>query len=529
MSLESTHPFYDFFKDDWVQQRDLVAGERAVKQKRDVYLPPTPSMLLDGFGKGATQIGEKVYEGYLKRAQFPDYVSEGVEILVGMLNHKAPTFELPAKLKPLLDACTLQGESLQDLLRKIHTEQLTTGRMGILADLPATANADGTAQSPKTEGTTLLPYIATYVAETMINWDEAGSTDGLSSLNLVVLDESGYERDVDFSWKKYKKFRVLQLGSLVANESEGAATYKTGTFSDQSGGSLTYVESSMAEPMFMGTKLEEIPFVFINTKDLVTTPDKPPLAGLGRLVLAIYRGEADYRQSLFMQGQDTLVVIGGTSRPEAIPGEDDAVRTGAGSRIDVDVNGDAKYIGVNSEGLSEQRSCLENDHKRAATKSGQLLPSGKANSQESGEALKTRLAAQTASLTQIAMTSAKGLEVLLKSIATWVGANPDEVKVTPNLEFGELQLLATDITELMKARLTGAPLSKKSIHGLMVEKRLTTMTFEEEMEQINEEDAAMPRVAAGASTLTAEEQLAQQQAALDAKNKGKKPDEDTDE
>lgn len=507
MGLESTHPLYDAFAPDWVMQRDLVAGESVVKSKRETYLPPTPSMILDGFGKGLQQVGEQVYEGYLKRAQFPDYVSDGVEVLTGMLHHKPATIEVPKQMEPMLESCTLSGESMQDLLRRINTEQLTTGRIGLLADLPTTPNASTVGQPTKSP-TEILPYIVTYAAESIKNWDEADTSKGFSALNLVILDESCYVRDAEFTWKLQKRFRVLQFGDLNKSEAEGTAVYKTATFTEANG--LTYNEADLQPPQWLGKSLDEIPFVFINTKDLVSSPDKPPLLGLGKLVLAIYRGEADYRQGLFMTGQDTLVIIGGTSKPDAAAGDDGAVRTGAGSRIDVDVEGDAKYIGVDSNGLSEQRECLENDHKRAATKSGQLLPSGKANSQESGEALKTRVAAQTASLTQIALTGAKGLETLLKSIAVWIGADPEKVKVTPNMEFGELAIAPADIKGLMEARLTGAPLSKKSIHGLLVEKRLTTMTFDEEMAQIMEEDADMPRTAAGAGTLTAEEQLAQQ-------------------
>jgi hypothetical protein len=509
MSLQSTHPLYQLFSSDWITMRDLVAGETQVKRKRDTYLPPTPSMLIDGFGKGTNKIGEQTYEGFIVRAQLPDYVSDGVENLVGALNHKSATIELPPQMEPLRESCTLSGESLDDLLRQIHAEQLTTGRVGLLADLPAAPNAD-TTKTPTPEGTTVLPYIVTYVAESITNWDEAGVVDGLSALNLVVLNESTYKREADFMWKEFKKYRVLQLGDLAGLEAEGTAEYKVGVFTDDNG--LTYDETSMESPSYLGKKLNEVPFVFINTKDLLSTPDKPPLLGLGKLVLAIYRGEADYRQGLFLTGQDTLVVVGGIKNPDAIPGQDDAVRTGAGSRIDVDVNGDAKYIGVNSSGLSEQRSCLENDHKRAAHRSGQLLPTGKSNSQESGEALKTRQAAQTASLTSIAKSSARGLESLLKTIAKWIGADPNAVKVIANLEFGELPVVASDIKTLSDARLAGAPISKKSIHGLLVDKRLTVMTYEEEIEQIKEEDADMPRVAAGAATLTAEEQLTQQDA-----------------
>lgn len=486
MGLESTHPLYDEFQEDWVQQRDLYRGERVVKAKGEVYLPATAGMHLDGMKKG--EAGRTTYDSYKKRAVFPDYIKDGVEALVGLLHQKEPTIELPAALEPLRSKATVNGESLSMLLRRINTEQLITGRIGLLADLP---------ENP--DPANPMPYLVTYIAETILNWDDAEETEGYNSLNLVVLNESGFMRDSDFNWNEVKKYRVLQLGELGLNEDEErGAEYYMGTFTDANGGSAEFNLDAMRAPMLRGVTLEQIPFVFINTKDIVSTPDDPPLLGLGQLALAIYRGEADYRQSLFMQGQDTLVVIGGIRNPDGVMGEDDdAIRTGAGSRIDVETGGDAKYIGVSSNGLSEQRQALENDRKRAETKAGQLI-TARGNSQESGDALKTRLTAQTATLNQIAMAGAAGLENLLRVVATWMGANPDEVKVDPNLEFADFDLSGQEIVFLMTARAMGAPISKESIHQLMVDRGISKFDYDTELERIIEEDANSPSEGTGA-------------------------------
>lgn len=499
MSLEATHPQYDVFNVDWTTMRDLFRGERAVKAKETEYLPATPGMILDGFNGSPSEknsLGYKIYKNYLKRAVFPEYVADAVEVLVGMMHHKEATIELPATMEALRQKATLHGESLQTLLRRINTEQLLTGRIGLLADMPE--NPD-----PKSP----LPYIASYVAESIINWDEADDMVGFSSLNLVVLNESGFTRQDDFTWKTFKRYRVLVLGDVQENEAKGE--YVMGVFDDKaSDANLSFDATRMKAPVLRGKKLDEVPFVFINTRDLISTPDESPLLGLGRLVLAIYRGEADYRQNLFMQGQDTLVTIGETNNKDPLTGEEKPLRVGAGSKISVDLGGDAKYIGVEGKGLPEQRTALENDRKRAETKSGQLI-NAKAT-QESGEALGTRLEAQTASLNQLARTGAMGLQTILRKIAVWMGQDPEAVKVTPNLEFGDVQLQIADIDKLMDARTKGAPISKKSIHNLMKDRRMTTMSFEAEMDQIAEEDAQMPRTAAGAATVTADEQLEQQ-------------------
>lgn len=475
MGLDATHPLYQGMEEEWTTQRDLYKGERVVKAAGETYLPATKGMHLDGMKKG--EAGRAAYDAYKQRAVFPDYVKEGVEALVGLLHQKSPTIELPTVMEGLREQATLNGESLIALLRRINTEQLITGRIGVLADLPKTPDP---AQP--------LPYLATYVAEAIRNWDDAQAAEGHNSLNLVVLDESGFTRDHDFSWRNMKKYRVLQLGALTENED--TAQYITGTFTDETG--LAYNIDQMQTPMIRGNRLEEIPFVFINTKDVIAEPDDPPLMGLGRLSLAIYRGEADYRQTLFMQGQDTLVVSGDVRNPNAAEGDsDDAIRTGAGSRIDVEINGDAKYIGVSSEGLSEQRSALENDRKMAESKAGQLI-TARGSSQESGEALKTRLTAQTATLNQIALTGAAGLENILKIVARWIGADPEQVKVEPNLEFADFDLSGQEIVYLMQGRSMGAPLSRKSVHALMVDRGLTSMDYETEMQTLEEEDAESP-------------------------------------
>lgn len=476
--IKSFHPLYVEFSEDWITMRDVYRGERIVKQNGVKYLPPTPGMILDGMNK-VTEIGYQNYEAYKVRALFPDYTKEGVEALVGMMHTKEAVFELPPALEPLRERATLEHESLLDLLRRINTEQLITGRLGLLADIP---EKPAPGQSP-------LPYVATYVAESIINWDDSLEADDHMALNMVVLNESGFQREDTFSWQQLEKYRVLMMGEPVENESSGV--YSMGVFTDRVGGAnLTFNAEGMMAPMYLGKTLDRIPFVIINTKDIVASPDDPPLLGLAKLCMAIYRGEADYRQNLFMQGQDTLVVIGGTRNPDGAEGEDDAIRTGAGSRIDVDMGGDAKYVGVQSAGLAEQRACLENDRKLAESKAGKLAQ--KTGDSESGEALQTRVAAMTASLTQIAKTGAKGLENLLRTIAEWVGADPKAVKVTPNMDFGDFEVMAKDFVDLMSARQLGLPLSRESLHAMLVERGLTKKTFEQEVETIQEEDATLP-------------------------------------
>ena len=154
--------------------------------------------------------------------------------------------------------------------------------------------------------------------------------------------------------------------------------------------------------------------------------------------------------------------------------------------MDIDLGGDAKFIGVSSTGLAEQRSAIENDRKRAEFKAGQLI-GNQSIKNESGNAMLARLAAQTANLNQIAMSSAEGLQTALRHIASWMGLDPKEVTVTPNTEFTNAAQNAQELVYLLTARGLGAPLSMQSIHALMKERSYTDLDYETEKALVEQE------------------------------------------
>lgn len=466
-SFTTPHPLYSDARPDWDLMRDCFRGERRIKDKGRVYLPATEGMVLDGLHTGG--LGLKNYEAYKLRARFPDFVAQAVEGMIGIMHHKPPTIDLPDRMEPLRESATVRGESLNMLLRRINTEQLVTGRLGLFADVPMGG------------GPNVLPYIALYNAQTIVNWDD-GARDRLvlQELNLVVLDESEFEREDRFDWEFQTKHRVLVLGDLRANEMAGP--YRMGVFREEDN---IFNEDELIQPSIAGRTLDKIPFVFINSRDIVTDPDCPPLLGLGRLALTVYRGEADYRQHLFLQAQDTLVIRGGTiERSET--GDNGDLRTGTGSVITVPPEGDAKYIGVTGTGLPEQRTALENDRKEAAEIGGKLLDTRRSGD-EPADALRIRVSARTASLNQIALAGAEGLQTVLRMMAEWLGEDPEQVVVQPNQDFADDPIDGDMLSKVVAAKTAGLPISKRSLHTWMQEKDLTKLTFEEEMQEIEQE------------------------------------------
>lgn len=496
MSIDSKHPDYAVHSDDWVLMRDAYTGERAVKAKGEVYLPATPGQVLDGARTGdKTKPGYVAYMAYKDRARFPDYVTEAVVNFVGLMHQKEAEITLPAVLEPLRDHATVDGESLLNLLRRINEQQLVTGRLCLMLDFPVSIKP----------GEQPLPYIALYHAESVINWDASADGENVNALSLVVLDESGPTRDKgSFVWRDVVRHRVLQLRAPTpaptdGNASEEAGDPGTGNVDATEGVEAVYMQgvfegnnfsdAGMVVQMYQGRTINKLPVVMINAQDCVPAVGSPPLLGLGRECIAIYRGEADYRFTLFMQGQDTFVTIGSVMQDgKHVRSGEDTMRLGAGAWVAVEQGGDAKYEGIGAEGLAEQRSALENDHKAAAARSGKLI-SPQAGRQESGDALSTRLAAQTVSLTSVAATGAAGLELLLRVAAEWMGAKAEEVAVNPNKEFSVLPFSGQDATSYMAAKTMGFPLSIEAIHGILRDRKMTPFTFKEEMEKIQAEDA----------------------------------------
>lgn len=481
MAVTTVHPQYEIFRPLWEKMLDCFKGADHIKTLGTKYLPALPSMDYDGMGPG--EDGYKRYQAYLARARFPEYVTDAVLNHGGTLHRKPAVITLPEGMEFLRKKATSKGEGLDQLLRRINELQLRDGRLGLLVDLPA----------GESRGT--LPYIAVYEALSVRNWDDGEHELGATNLNLVVLDESMDVLDhasMNWSWKT--RYRILSLGSLETDEAEGTgAVYRQrmdevlGTDGGDGSADTNADPESWIVPMYNGRRMDRIPFVFCNAMDLVTEPDRPPLLTLANASIGIYQGEADYRQSLFMQSQDTLIVKGGMTNGNQV--DDQApVRVGAGARIDVSPEGDAKYIGTNSQGIPEQRKALEADHTDAAARSGQLTSSESA-SQESGDALRIRTATKTASLVGIAHTGAAALEEVLRMIAEWMGYDPELVKVTPNVDFSKSVMLGQDFVQIMTAKNLGAPLSYQSVHTWLEDNGMTNLSFEDEMKVMSTEKA----------------------------------------
>jgi len=466
MPINSTHPQYDEHLALWTICRDCHEGQHAIKAKGETYLPATEGMHIEGMN-AVTDVGYRRYAAYLRRAVFPEVVTDTVNILIGIMNRKEPTIQLPPGMEDMRDKATVLGEGLNELLRKLHEQQLVAGRVGLHVDVP----------QRETQMAGMLPLLSTYTAESVINWDDGEVADPTrQTLNFVVLDESEHVRQ-GMEWQHQEKYRVLALGAFDDNESAGV--YRSAVFTIEE----EFSEEALEDVRLRGRTLAEVPFVFIGPHDIDINPDLPPLLGLAQRSIAIYMGEADLRNSLFLTGQDTLVTIGQ-------PLSDGELQLGPGARIPMQEGGDAKFIGVDSHGIQYQVSNLVRDYEIANSLSARLVQRGAAV--ESGDALRIRVAAQTASLTSVAKAAAAGLQEALRMSARWLGENPDDVIVEPNLDFADDPIEAQELEQLLSYKQRGGIISYRTLSEIKQRRDITQRNMEEEIEEIEAEEGMIP-------------------------------------
>ena len=474
--LTEKHPLYCEFSVKWERCYDVLGGQDAVKS-RDCghrYLPPTAGMQLDGMCQG--ELGWCNYQAYLNRALFYGYYNEGVDLALGMLWNKPPVIEglKGTPLEYLETRATHEGESLERLLYRINEAQISTGRIGIMADLKAGENVG----QPR-------PYISLYSALTITNWD-AGFTGELAqeTLNMVVLDESGPRRQAEniFSWEDYNQYRVLMLGAAGTNEQSGV--YQQGVFGTDEG-APDFDPSKMFTPNILGRPLNEIPFVFIHANSTTSCPQDPPMLSLADLVLHLYRLQADYSAELHGQTSATLVTKGMVRDPKEAK---KPIRIGVGGHVDLGSSKEAEayFLELSGKGLPEMRSAVADAKQLARERSGEIVDQS-SRGRESGNSLEQRISVRTATLHSIAQHGAEGLQKLLKIMARWMGMSDGQVaaiKVKANTVFSKSKISGVDFKALTEASLLGGvviPLS--AMHNWLIANGFTDQTFEQFKEQ----------------------------------------------
>jgi hypothetical protein len=408
MRLTALNPEYDKMNPTWTRLYHAYEGEQVVKSNQDIYLPKTVTMKSD----------KDYYLMYLERAVFPDFFYKAVESFQGALHREKAKITLPDIISFMKNDATFYGESLQKVLEEITHYLLRYGRACVGVDVR------------KDEKGGARPYIVIYPPNKVKNWGISDTVNvdvtnaKIPSFQFVIIDESGSKVNESGEWVSLTQHRVLEMINGV---------YHNGVFQDNN-----YDLSGMVALSTQSGTLNRIPFVFCNVKDLKPDVQRPPLVGLANLCFAIYRGDADYRQDLHRQSQDTLFTFG-------IPRPESGMEIGAGAIIEAPADGRAEYVGVTGVGLEEQRIALDNLKTQALHDAGQFMNTP---AKQSAEGISLFLSASMSALHQVANSSAECLKVILSICCEWLGKKDVEIEIVPNTDFSENEIVPDQVLKL---------------------------------------------------------------------------------
>lgn len=462
MPINTLHPEYVFRQNDWTAARDAIAGETAVKQKRDTYLPVPP-----GMSTGSNEVlenGKRVagdrYSFYLSFAEFPELIAPAVNGYQGMIHGNDAHVELPENLEYLRDDATPEGETLDTVWERSTQEILSAGRIGYLCDI----GGDDRIR-------TVL-----YSAEHILNWRLMTRREG-GGPSFVVLREVAKEPEEDdpFKMREVVYFRELRVMDGVYRSRLWRQDKKNGkpeVMAQEGVGADGWVT-----PMLFGRTFPFIPFMVQNATERGFHYEPIPIMALVRRALSIYRLTADYKRSLYIKGDPQVVISGITQdqAPTKIGGDSIWTLPNPQAR--------AEYLDIDGDGIPLVRQAITDEYERFYQEGGRLLDTADRGA-ESGEALRRRQVANQVSLRTIAMNTGEGLELLLKKIADYMGEDPGVVKFRPDLDFSEPVMTGRDLLEFQTARAQGAPMSARTLHELMRRGRVTNLTFEQEQDEM---------------------------------------------
>lgn len=458
VNITDFHVDYAVRQVHWAKIRDALEGEDKVKDQGEQYLPK-PS----GMDQGQ-------YNAYKTRASFYAVGDRTLRGLTGMVFRHEPVVKVPTRMEPMLDNLTVDRYSLNVLADEIVREVLSVGRYGLLLDFAR----ESTSQA--------LPYIATYYAEDIINWEQEYYEDRKVVTRVVLKDDidNAYGEDV-------KKYLELLLVDNVYTMRRWEIKYTAeGNATGQEQETPAFQMTDELQPSIGGKTLNYIPFVFVNPYDMRPDITKAPFLDLVNMNLSHYRNSADYEHALYLTAQPTPWVSGEfteENKPRSI---------GSGTIWYLSVDGKAGMLEFEGSGIEAQRQAMDDKEKRMASLGARMI-NDSSTRQETAETARLRGRGETSLLTSTVNMVTEALNNIMKRAAEWTGSNPEDVEIDLNNDFVETRLTPEELNALVKSWQSGA-ISYTTLYRNLQKGEIVEPDRDMEDEQTEIDDEAMKSI-----------------------------------
>ena len=446
---------YDNMLKEWQQLEDCY--NENIKNRTTEYLPKTSGMVKD------TENGQKRYEAYLKRANYYNHIKQTVINSKNAIARKPAIInDIPESLEYLLDNFNSDNESIFSVLDDIYQEQMKLGRVGYLVDL---ISENGKFEAVR------------YKAQSILDWDFK-RVEGIKTLSYVLLNEDIKEVNAIGVSETVTKQRVLGLDSLnnyftvLLEENEDVLL---GQLKANLDNMIDFLGDRVIYPVYMGKMLNHIPFKVANTDNLKMDFQQAPLVNQSNLSIGVYNADANHQALVYLQTANMLFFKGvsKTDFNKNFLGVDSIFQTEG-------TEADAKYIGVDGEGLLESRENL----KELKIETGSFgVTVMEKTTQESEKSLQSRIELQTDKLRDVAVTGASLVQWLLTTIIEWTG-QISEVTVIGNTDFRTEQETAKEFKEISEIWQSGR-MTNTDYHNWQKRNSYTSLEFDDWIKEID--------------------------------------------
>lgn len=276
----------------WQLVDDVCAGQQAVKDRGDVYLPkPNPT--------DESPENKARYDQYKARAVFYNATGRTKQGLVGAGFRKVPTLEAPADLEYVSDDIDGAGNSIYQQSQSVTGQVIKKGRAFLLVDYPP---VDGVRSVADMRSSGIKAKVVSYRAEQVVNW-KTTVVGAEQKLSLVVIKELDEEDTADgFGVEAIPQYRVLRL----TEEGYTQATYRE----DEKKKAWVLHSGPVLVRDGSGKPWREITGTFVGSNNNDPNIDQSPLYDMAEINIAHYRNSADYEDSAYLCGQPQVYMAG---------------------------------------------------------------------------------------------------------------------------------------------------------------------------------------------------------------------------
>lgn len=463
MSVEKTHPDYDYMSPLWTIMRDTYAGQRAIHAAGTAYLPR-----LSGQSNAD-------YTAYKSRAVWHNAVKRTIGAMVGMAFRKPPVVMNDDTLTELLENLDLNYTSAYTMAKMMMSEIITVGRVGVLIDYNTDAPDVVSLDQAMSEGR--RAYATMYEAEAITNW-RTEIIAGKPVLTMAVLREKR-QTYVGFEVINETIYRVLLLDQGV---------YRVQVYSKVN--DKDYVLESEVTPIKNGAPLSYIPFYIYGINGQQITPIEPPLYDLACLNISHYQTTADLEHGAHFTALPTAVVTGHTL------GDGESLSIGSQAAwVFSNDNAKANFLEFTGQGLGALENRLAKKEEQMAAQGARMLSPDKAVA-EAAQTEIVRRAGELSFLSSITVSVSELMTEIIQECADWMGLNADEFSYVLTRDFMPAKMTPQELTAWVSALQTGA-VSQQTFFEALQEGEMVgdTLTYEEEEGRRETQRLALPPVA----------------------------------